>query len=340
MSAPVPTATVERPAELPTGPLPSLAGRARWLARFTPPFAFGDFFSPEDTVLCAVATAWALRRHAAEAGRPAHRLVELTCGGAVVAFAQALGRPRLRIAGADVDPDAIARACHNAAALGLGDRARFAERGLFDRRAASWLRRRRADVVACNPPYVPEPPDTPGALVAGAGADGAEHPRRTLDLCARAGVRRLVLSWCSLGDPVGVVRHAAGRGWRLEALWVAAIPDGEWTGSVHGYLRTLPTCYLHEGAATLERLGPGGAARFAYLLLCGSFVRDGAADDGAGVQLVDRLSAGFRERGLAAVVDAQEEARGGAIRLRSYVSDRWDELAMRGAAHGPVAPEP
>jgi hypothetical protein len=332
-------AVLVRPAARPATALRSLADVAVPLARFRPPFEFGDFFAPEDTLLCALATASALRRAAREAGAPPARLVELTCGGGVVALGPLDRWPTLRAWGADVDADAIARARRNAAALGHADRARFVRRGLFDRRLAAWLARRAPDVVACNPPYVPEPPGIPGALVAGAGPDGARHPRRTLAVCARAGVRRLVLSWCSLGDPVGVVRAARRRGYRLEALWAAAIADGEYTGGAHAYLRTLPTAWLDESAATHAALAPDGSARFGYLLLAGSFVRDGEASPArtrAGVRLVARLVRRFARRGLPGIASL---AGGGRVpRLQAYVADRWDELALRAVAHGPSAP--
>jgi methylase of polypeptide subunit release factors len=332
-------ATLLRPAPSRAG-LRSLAGAAEPLARFRPPFEFGDFFAPEDTLLCVLATEWALARHAAERGAPPARLVELTCGGAVVALAPLDRWPVLRAWGADVDDAAVARAHRNAAALGHARRARFAVRGLFDRRLPAWLRRRAPDVVACNPPYVPEPPDAPNALVAGAGPDGARHPRRTLAVCARADVPRLVLSWCSLGDPAGVARAAARRGYALEALWAAAVADGEYTGGAHAYYRTLSTAFLDESEATRRALAPDGAARFGYLLLAGSFVRtDDAGRARAGVRLVGRLSRGFARHGLRTL--SSLSGRGGAPSdappLHAYVCDRWDELALRQLAHGPAA---
>jgi hypothetical protein len=324
--------------------LHALADHAAPLARFRPPFEFGDFFAPEDTLLCALATAAALERAADEAGAPPTRLVELTCGGAVVALGPLDRWPTLRAWGADVDGEAVARARRNAAALGHAGRARFARLGLFDRRLPAWLARRAPDVVACNPPYVPEPPGSPGALVAGAGPDGARHPRRALAVCARAGVRRLALSWCSLGDPVGVVRAAARRGYVLEALWAAAIADGEYTGGLHDYLRTLPTAWLDESDATRAALGSDGSARFGYLLLAGSFVRSGDAvtSEAArpGVRLVARTVRRFAARGLPGLgALARRVARDGSgPPLHAHVADRWDELTLRAIAHGPSAP--
>ena len=339
--------------------LRSLAGVAAPLAGFRPPFAFGDFYAPEDTLLCALATEFALSRVAAD-GSP-RRLIELTCGSAVVALEPLTRWPALRAWGADVDETAVARARDNAAALGVADRARFAHLGLFDPRLPRWLRRRAPDVVACNPPYVPEPPGTPGALVAGAGPDGARHPRHAIAACARAGVPRLVLSWCSLGDPVGVARSAARRGYVLEALWAAALADGEYTGGAHDYLRTLPTAWLNESSAMRAALAPDGAARFGYLLLAGSFVRaPGSPAEAArtlrdpdsafagrarmGVRLVARLVRRFTRDGLPGLRTLAGRTGTAAPGddafppLHPYLVDRWDELALRMLPHGPADP--
>jgi methylase of polypeptide subunit release factors len=332
------TCTV-RPARAHVG-LRSLAGAAAPLARFRPPFEFGDFFAPEDTLLCALATSWALERHAQEHETAPSRLIELTSGSAVVALGPLDRWPELRAWGADVDASAVVRARRNARVLGHAERARFAHLGLFDARLPRWLRRRAPDVVACNPPYVPEPPDTPNALVAGAGPDGARHPKRALAVCARAGVPRVALSWCSLGDPVGVARAAARRGYALDALWAAALADGEYTGGAHAYMRTLPTTFLSESDDTRDALAPDGAARFGYLLLAGSFVRvpDARERARAGIRLVSRLVRRFARDGVPALTTLARRPASldDAPPLHGYVVDRWDEVVLRAIAHGAV----
>ncbi len=338
-SPPSPPDVGEPRAVRPAG-LPSLADAAPWLARFTPPFKFGSFFAPEDTVLCALATGVALRR-ARRPGDPAHgaarRVVELTAGSALVLGAALLADPALEGFGAEVDPEAVERAHGNLAAIGVQDRARVRRVGLFSPRLAGWLRRLRPAVVASNPPYIPEPPDAPLELVAGAGPRGDRHPRQVLRVAAAAGVQRVVLSWCSLGDPVNVARAAARAGYRLERLWVGALADGEYSGEAHAYARTLPTSYLSEDPATLDALAQDGSARFAYLLLAGSFVRgdpgtpDGAARLRRGPRRVARLMRAFRERGIAALEQAHAAHPPG---LTLYRVDRWDELRMRMVAHG------
>jgi methylase of polypeptide subunit release factors len=334
MTAPAPTPPVappRRPASAHPAALPSLADAAPWLSWFEPPFAFGSFFAPEDTVLCALATRDALARTP-----DARRVVELTSGSTLVLATQLLADPGLRGAGAEVDAEAVARARRNLAALGLAGRASVRRIGLFSPRLAGWLRRDRPDVLACNPPYVPEPPDAPLALVAGAGPRGDRHPRRTLRVAAEAGIERVVLSWCSLGDPVAVLRTGVRAGYRLERLWVAAIADGDYTGGAHAYLRTLPTAFLAEQPATLAALGEDGAVRFAYLLLAGSFVRDRSRDQPArgrrALRRLTRLTDAFRADGLGALERAHMAGWPG---LRAFRCDRWDELAMRVTAHGP-----
>ena len=326
-------------ASRPSTTLPSLADAAPWLRRFGPPFEFGSFFAPEDTVLCALAARAALRRadreRAGESGPGPRRVVELTSGSTLVLSAQLLADPSLEGFGAEVDPESVARAQRNLRVLGLTDRAHVRRIGLFSPRLAGWLGRVAPVVLACNPPYIPEPPDAPLALVAGAGPRGDRHPRRVLRVAAEAGVGRVVLSWCSLGDPVAVVRTAVRAGYRLERLWVAALADGEYSGEVHDYMRTLPTAFLNEQPATLTALAQDGAARFAYLLLAGSFVRADGADFAArgrrAVRRVGRLMREFRAEGLAAL-ERRHEAR--VPGLTSFALDRWDELRMRVVAHG------
>ncbi|MDF1504792.1 hypothetical protein, partial [Roseisolibacter sp. H3M3-2] len=81
----------------PRASVPSLAAAAAArLERFRPPFAFGDFFAPEDTLLCVLAAEHALARHAADRGAPPRAYVELTCGSAVVALAPFGRWPALR----------------------------------------------------------------------------------------------------------------------------------------------------------------------------------------------------------------------------------------------------
>ena len=321
--------------------LPRLTDAAAWLARLEPPFEFGDFFAPEDTVLCALATRDALGH------TPGRRVAELTAGGAVVLADALLADGQRRGLAAELDPEAIRRARANLAALGLGGRSAVVRSGLFSRALARRLRAFGADVVACNPPYIPEPPGNRLALVAGAGADGARHPRRAIHVARAARAPRLVLSWCSLGDPVGVVRTAARAGYRLASLWVTLIADGEYSGGVHAYLRTLPTAFLSEDPATLRALSRDGGARFGYLLLAGDFERVRAAPavsrraGAPAVGLLDRLVRDFRREGAAAL---ERRAGGSAVTTEGGVAchwsaaDRWDELRLRalapGRAHG------
>ncbi len=323
--------------------LPTLSEAAPWLSWFTPPFEFGSFFAPEDTVLCALATRAALRRarrplDSQDASRGANGpVVELTSGSALVLAAALLDRPGLRGVAAETDPEAVESARRNLAALGLEGRTTVRRLGLFSGRLAPWLRQLAPSVLACNPPYVPEPPSARLALVAGSGPRGDRHPRRVLRAAADAGVARVVLSWCSLGDPIQVMRTATRAGYRLEQLWVAAVADGEYTGGVHAYMRTLASAFLNEHPATLATLADDGSARFGYLLLAGSFIRasrdaTGVARQRRGARRVARLMFDFRRDGLDALRRLHAAETPG---VRVYSIDRWDELRLRMTAHGP-----
>ncbi|MHB1845093.1 MAG: 50S ribosomal protein L11 methyltransferase, partial [Deltaproteobacteria bacterium] len=89
-----------------------------------------------------------LRQAPAPKGR---RLFDVGTGTGVLAFVL-LERGAQSAVGTDVEPRAVACANDNAARLGLGERYRAEERDLFPDG--------RADLVVCNPPWLPEPPRT------------------------------------------------------------------------------------------------------------------------------------------------------------------------------------
>jgi hypothetical protein len=307
-----------------------------------PPFAFTSFFAPEDTLLCLLAGELAMR----SAG-PSPSIVELTAGSGLVGLALLEHRAGALLCGVDIDSDAISVAEANAKLLGLGDRARFAQMSLWEETVPLLLVDEAVDVLVCNPPYIPEPPDRRLPVEAGSGPDGAAHVDHVLALADEARPAVLVLSWCSLSDPVGVVARAAARGFRLQTLLACVIADGEYSGLVGDYLRTLPTAYLNESADTTAALSSDGSARFAYLLLAGVFRRgdDGNGGPGAGgdepedpgqhaldtAAAVDRLMRGFARDGLDALVRIDAP-----FATEVFVLDRWDEVALRAALHGEI----
>ncbi|MGI9078594.1 MAG: methyltransferase [Gemmatimonadaceae bacterium] len=302
------------------------AREASRLERYRPPFRFSSFFSPEDTLLCVLAGERAL---AARVGNNSS-IVELTSGSGLVGFQLLNLAPGARLFGVDVDPDAEICARANARLLDCASRARFSCMSLWDGRMESVLRAERADLLVCNPPYVPERPGAALPLEAGAGADGSAHLRRVVALAKATQPEGLVLSWCSLCDPEGVVGEAEDAGYQLDELFVVVIADGEYSGSVHDYLVTLPTSFLNSANETLVAVAPDGSARFAYLLMSGAFTRIGMVSHG-GRECVRSLCADFAERGTGALVGFQ-----GAIKNRIWLLDRWDEIALRAELHGSV----
>ena len=77
-------------------------------------------------------------------------VLDLAAGSGAIALAVASERPRCRVVGTDVSPDAVSVAIMNAARLGLG-RVEF--------KAGSWFEPMRGqlfDVIASNPPYIAE----------------------------------------------------------------------------------------------------------------------------------------------------------------------------------------
>ena len=338
--------TLQRPAP-PSAALPLFSPEAAdRLARFTPPFQFTSFFSPEDTLLCVLAAERAVgvgvgsgsNRSTPTPDSHSHsspHFVELTAGSGLVGLRLLELVPGATLVGADVDPAAPPVARRNAESLGMGDRARFAELSVLDPACDALLAERPIDVLVCNPPYVPEPPGLPLALEAGSGPDGAAHLRRVAELAARHRPRAVALSWCSLGDPVGVVGAMEAAGYALTSFDVLAIADGEYSGLVEPYLRTLPTAFLNAEPATREALAGDGAARFAYLLLAGvwSGSGEGGVKGPSAVPAVEALMRGFARRGLDALVAPELPCD-----HRAWMLDRWDELALRAMLHGPAEP--
>jgi hypothetical protein len=236
----------------------------------------------------------------------------------------------------DIDPGAPPVARQNAAALGVADRARFERMSVWDAACEPLLAERVVDVLICNPPYIPEPPGDPLAVEAGSGADGAAHLRRVAELAGRLRPRSVALSWCSLGDPVGVTEAMERAGYALEALSAVAIADGEYSGLVQPYLEQLPTAFLSSTAATRDSLADDGAARFGYVLLAGVWRSlEGALPDaatGSAVPAVRALMEGFARDGLPALRDP-----GAPFAYAAWLLDRWDEIALRAMLHGPAA---
>lgn len=302
---------------------------------FVPPFRFSAFFSPEDTLLCACASEAALAH--ARIDRPggwsrnAMQIAELTTGSGLVGLHLLSVESGSRLIGLDVDPIATDIAARNARLLGLSRRAKFDCVDLWSDRTLEVLKDNAPALMICNPPYVPEPPGEALAIEAGAGADGTSHLERTIQLAQAVRPRALALSWCSLSDPGKVIDIAEDAGYWLRTLFCVVIADGEYSGSVHGYLRSLPHCHISEESETVKAVAPDGAGRFAYLLMAGDFSSSATplTHRGAAAAAVQRICEHFVTDGLRALKSPVAP-----IPVRSWVLDRWDELRLRALLHG------
>jgi hypothetical protein len=332
--------------------LASLIDEAWRLEPFVPPFVFSAFFSPEDTLLCVCAAEAAQEllsgsRAPTTSSETGPSFTELTAGSGLVGF-YLLGRDkRATLLGLDIDEEAGRIAELNARTLGLADRARFAPADLWSASTLDLLRAERRDLLVCNPPYVPEPPGTKMQIEAGAGPHGTAHLLRALELTRLLQPETLALSWCSLSDPAGIVAAAEGSGYQLHTLFVTAIADGEYSGSVHGYLRNLDDCFINEQAETIDIIASDGSARFAYLLFAGAFqrrtprgiggdngfvpARDHAQPDFA--KHVEKICRDFARDGVLTLCTADAP-----FALHCSLLTRWDELRLRVMLHGEVTP--
>jgi len=318
--------------------LPSLLSEASRLRSFLPPFTFTAFFSPEDTLLCAIAAESSLSRARLPTARGAVgeplRIVELTSGSGLIGLHLLRLERNSTLLGLDVDPSAATVAAGNAAFLHLSRRARFTRADLLARNTESLLAREKPQLLVCNPPYVPEPVEGNLAVEAGAGPDGTAHVIRALELARVTRPRALALSWCSLSDPEKILNHADKAGYRLNSLFIVAIADGEYSGAVGNYLRDLKTAFLNDSAETLRTVAPDGSASFAYLLMAGEFSRK---DEGPkrreekSSDVVRTICARFARRGITTLASIEAP-----FPVRAWLLDRWDEVRLRAFLHGPV----
>jgi hypothetical protein len=233
-----------------------------------------------------------------------------------------------RLVGLDVDPTAVDTARRNARALGLSNRTEFHCADLWADSTIERLNRNRPDLLICNPPYVPEAPAGESTLEAGAGPDGTAHLLRAIEIAEQTRPHALALSWCSLSDPHRIVTEAARAGYALDSLFIVVIADGEYSGSVHQYLRTLPHAYLNEESETLQAVAGDGSARFAYLLMAGDFVRRTGRVTGVS-SVTARIAENFSEMGLVALQNPVAT-----VPVRTWILDRWGELKLRLLLHG------
>jgi hypothetical protein len=140
------------------------------------------------------------------------------------------------------------------------------------------------------------------------------------------------------------VAAAESSGYELNALYVTAIAEGEYSGSVRYYLRNLPDCFINEQPETLEIIAPDGSARFSYLLLAGAFTRRSPAEPAAervgkslpdlpiaASEAVQRICEDFARDGVASLARARAP-----FELHCSILNRWDELKLRVLLHGEV----
>ena len=314
----------------------SLLDEAWRLGPFTPPFSFSAFFSPEDTLLCTCAadTARGLLSESSTAGAEGrYHIVELTSGSGLIGL-YLLGRDcNATLLGLDIDAEAKRVAEGNALRFGFNDRARFAQADLWSPSTLELLEETKPQLLVCNPPYVPEPPGTTMQIEAGAGPNGSAHVLRALEIAERVQPDALALSWCSLCDPAKVVATAEASGYQLDTLFVSAVADGEYSGSVHWYLRGLDECFINEQPETLDVISPDESARFAYLLMSGVFVREAGGErrEASAAAAVRKICADFASDGVKTLASANAP-----FQLRCSILNRWDELRLRILLHGEV----
>lgn len=267
-------------------------------------------------------------------GRDPLRIAELTSGSGLIGLHLLRIERNSTLLGLDLDRSAATVGAANAEILALTRRTRFTRADLNSRNTENLLLREKPQLIVCNPPYVPEPPDAALPVEAGAGPDGAAHLMRALGLARIVRPRAMALSWCSLSNPERVIREAERIGYRLNSLFIALISDGEYSGSVGGYLRSLDTAFLNDSPETLQVVAPDGSASFGYLLMSAEFSRDRAAprrrQERASEQ-IHTICSRFARRGVASLNSIEAS-----FPVRVWLLDRWDELRLRAFLHGEI----
>ena len=268
-------------------------------------------------------------------GREPLRIAELTSGSGLIGLHLLRIERNSTLLGLDLDPSAPTVAAGNAETLALTRRTRFTRADLESRNTENLLVREKAQLIVCNPPYVPEPSSGNLPVEAGAGPDGTAHLMRALELARIVRPRALALSWCSLSNPERVVKEAEKSGYRLNSLFVALIADGEYSGAVRGYLRSLRTAFLNQSPETLAAIAPDGSASFGYLLMSGEFSRVSSSRgrrEAAASEQIRTICSRFARRGLASLDSLQTS-----FPSRVWLMDRWDEVRLRAFLHGEVS---
>jgi hypothetical protein len=317
--------------------LPSLLTESGRLRAFVPPFRFTAFFSPEETLLGVMAAEAALahaRLPGAMPGMNQLRIAELTSGSALIGLHLLRIERSSSLMGLDIDPLAAGIASANAELLGLSRRTRFIRADLWSRNTENLLLRERPQLLVCNPPYIPEPPNGMIAKEGGAGPDGTAHLMRTLVLARTLRPRAMALSWCSLSDPERVVLEAERNGYTLNSLFIAVIAGAEYSGSVEQFLRGLPRVFLNKAPETLKTVAPDGSASFGYLLMAGDFSRGDAGPkrkNHKASEEVRIICSRFARRGITALTSIETS-----FPVRVWLLDRRDEVRLRVSLHGPV----
>ena len=138
----------------------------------------------------------------------------------------------------------------------------------------------------------------------------------------------MTLSWCSLSDPAKVLNAAGDAGYSLNSLNIVAIADGEYSGAVRDYLRSLPRAYINEHPDTVAAVGPDSSARFSYLLMAGDFSVD-REPNGRTADAVQEICERFANEGLSSLVHPSAR-----VPVRTWMLDRWDEMRLRAFLHG------
>lgn len=268
-------------------------------------------------------------------GREPLRIAELTSGSGLIGLHLLRIERNSTLLGLDLDPSAATVAAGNGERLALTRRARFTRADLKSRNTENLLVREKAQLIVCNPPYMPEPSSGNLPVEAGAGPDGTAHLMRALELARIVRPRALALSWCSLSNPEQVVKEAETSGYRLNSLFVALIADGEYSGAVGGYLRSLRTAFLNDSPETLVAIAPDGSASFGYLLMSGEFSRVSSGrghPEAAASEQIRTICSRFARRGLASLGSLQTS-----FPSRVWLMDRWDEVRLRAFLHGKVS---
>jgi hypothetical protein len=156
-----------------------------------------------------------------DTGSPSEAEITEFGSGDAVTLARYLARSRYPgvIRGYEINRESYLRACRNIKDSGVSTRYIVKSADFFA------ARHDRRGALIVNPPYLPAPVPRLAMPELWGGRNGTRVVKRLIDL----GFDQLMMLVASISDPVGVIRYARRRGYRVVDFSTTTLPFGRYT---------------------------------------------------------------------------------------------------------------